>query len=354
MRFSLIGARAVLLIVLTTSGSTLGRSECLPRGIWDMSTHIGYLAQVDHSVVAIDLRNGKTVWTSSNASAPLALSEGGLLAASDDKLWRSGQFTVAILDAKTGQLRVRSTPITLGVSPAIPAEPMPPLTANFEKKGLVLCWETSSLYRGGAAPPIQRANIPPSKIAHSVVVDPITGELRETTLEPAHPDSNVIPPTSVSYRRHGEWAKGPWFFGNTMANIESREEGKGTKAELRVWDRISLSLRATIELTRGGSDIAPYVTADGKYVLLPSSSQSNHEWRVFSVANAREIGRAQLGSDPEDMCVVDSQLLYLSSVPTNPGSATIVVRSVDLDSGRQEWERTLGQRQVSNFPKLPQ
>jgi hypothetical protein len=354
VRFSLI-TMTVALLIGSSFAVAFACSECLQGGVVDVSAHIGYFAQLDHSVVAIDLRNGTTVWTSPNAGVPLALSEGGLLVTSDDTLWKTGQFTVAILDVKTGQLRVRSKPINIGLSPVTSDERPPTLTAYFEKEVLVVQWETDSRYRGGAAPPTQRANIPPKKLVHSVVFNPTTGEPTETTSEPAQSTTpGVLLPASVSYRRRGEWVRGPWLSGKTMANIESSTGENEKKIELRIWDKGALKSRAMIELTRNEGDVAPYVTADGNFVILPSTSQSNNEWRIFSVEKASEIAHVQLASHPLDLCVVDSRLLYLSSVPSNPKSATVVLRSVDLRSGQQQWERTLGQRQAGNVPKLPQ
>ena len=121
-----------------------------------------------------------------------------------------------------------------------------------------------------------------------------------------------------------------------------------------VWDRSSHKLKATIGLVRAESEAVPYVTIDGKYVLLPDSPQLSLKWRVFSVTKSREISRVLLSSNPEDLCVVDSQLLYLSSIPSTPKIATIVLKSVDLDSGPQRWEHLLGQRQIGTLPRLPQ
>ena len=345
--------RVAVLLAVLNSGGLLGHSERFPKGICDPSAQIGYAGQEDASVVAIDLRTGNTVWNSPDASVPLALSE-ALLAAGDYTLWKSGQFTIAILDPKTGKLRIRSKPIVLGQPPITPADPPPLLDADFEKDGLFVRWETSSRYRGGAPPPIQRANSVPTKMTHIAIVDPLTGGVTEKTPEPTQVASQVDAPNSVSYRRGGEWHKGPWFSGGSTANIESTAEGKDTKIQLRVWDRPSHTLKATIDLATTESEAVPYVTADGKYVLLPSSPGVGPAWRVFSVTNPREIGRVVLGSDPQDICIVGSQLFYLSSISSTAKTATIVLRSVDLDSGRQKWEHPLGQRKIGNMPRLPQ
>jgi hypothetical protein len=191
-------------------------------------------------------------------------------------------------------------------------------------------------------------------MTHVVIVDPMTGGVTEKTPEPTQVAPNVNPPNSVSYRRRGEWQKGPWSSGNSIANVESNGEGNATKIELRVWDRLSHNLKATIDLATMESEAGPYVTADGKYLLLPGSPGVNTSWRVFSITNPREIGRALLDSNPEDICIVGSQLFYLSSISSTAKIATIVLRSVDLDSGRQRWEHALGQRQTGTVPRLPQ
>jgi len=342
-----------ILLAVLSSGIFPEHPECLPKGICDTSTQIGYFGQEDASIVAIDLQTGKTLWSSSDASVPLALSE-GLLAAVDYKLLRSGQFTLAILDPKTGKLRIRSKPISLTQSSTTPADPPPLFDAYFEKDGLFVRWETSSRYHGGAPPPIQQANIPPTKMTRFVKMDFMTGFVTEKLSESTPTVPNFNPPNSVSYRRRGEWSKGTWFLGDSIANIESSTKGERRTIQLMVWDRSSHKLKATIGLVRAESEAVPYVTIDGKYVLLPDSPQLSLKWRVFSVTKSREISRVLLSSNPEDLCVVDSQLLYLSSIPSTPKIATIVLKSVDLDSGRQRWEHLLGQRQIGTLPRLPQ
>jgi hypothetical protein len=126
--------RVAVLLAVLNAGGLLEGSECFPKGICDTSTHVGYVGKEDASVEAIGLQTGKTLWSSSDASDPLALSD-GLLAAADYKLWKSGQFTIAILDPRTGKFRIRSKPIALGQSPTTPADPPPLLDADFEKMG---------------------------------------------------------------------------------------------------------------------------------------------------------------------------------------------------------------------------
>jgi len=350
MSFSSL-TRTIVLFAVFAVGGLLARSECFPKGVYDAGARVGYVGE-DTSTKAIDLQSGKILWSSLEANSPLCISR-GILAAADYKTWKSGQFTVVILDSQTGKLRVRSRPIALGLSPSSSVDPPPTVDARFEKDRLVLRWESSSRYRGGAAPPVQQVNTFPAKVTHIVTMDPVTGDVTERLPEVTKASSDVVPPNSVSYRRLNEWQKGPWLVGDSSANIESDAEDKGSKIQLRVWDNQSGNLEARTNLERTGEETSPYVTADGKYLLLPDSETSG-SWRVFSVMKPHEIGHVRLDPNPEDICIVGAQLYYLSSISVTPKTKRVLIKAVDLASGRQLWEQSLGERQISNMPRLPQ
>jgi len=331
------------------------RSDCFPRGVIDANRNIGYSGREDRSIVAIDLRTGKAIWTSTEAHIPLALSE-NLLAAADYSQLKAGVYTIAVLSARTGALRVRTPPISFGQKdPDIENGGIPASVDVAVKSGQFLVqWVTSSRYRSGVPPPIQKANTEPKEMIHAVLVDPLTGRVTESPSKRLWTKaSNASSENSVSYLRDESWMKGPWSAANDVADIEQTTgTGGARKIQLRVRYKSSRKLKRTVDLAESDGTI-PRVTADGEYVLVPGTRDGRSVWRIVSVELGQQIGYATLGSSPQHICVADSKVFYVSSSSAGP-SADSVLRAFDIQSGRELWEQSLGTRRKESPPPLPQ
>ena len=318
--------------------------DCFPLGLREPLLPIAYV-QSASAVESIRLSDGSQIWTHATAGRPIALWDGRLAV---QVPLRPRTFRVDVLDKATGVLVIQSQAISFppGVEPSYSPYP---ISTSLSDHTLVLEWEVRSHYSGGANPPPDFVE-PTRDMIMQAKMDLSTGriltEVRDARDEGA---GKVSIPPGVRYLRKGELSNAPWNIGSTSVGIVGRPDSPNLYLEIS--KEKSAHLRKEISRSRDLAGQTPYVSDDGKYIVLEVDRAG---WAIYSAYDGHQIGKLTT-SALADPCVVEDRLYYLSDDPQKPAVAAVSkLVAQDLKTGEVAWTETLGATHRGNRPKLPQ
>lgn len=177
-----------LVLVASALGSTVALAEPAPevgqirlpgRGLTATGGEVGYFPAAKGGLEAIDLTTGKLLWTSEEASSPLAV-DGSRLYARAIVKGKPNELRVVALTTKGGKLDLKSDPVELPDWVAIGSQHgrLFATGASPDKGGLLLSWEARGWYSGGIAPSPKMQADARKSASGSVRVDLETGKVR--------------------------------------------------------------------------------------------------------------------------------------------------------------------------------
>jgi len=126
-------------------------SSYLPGGgVADPAGKIGFFPNKTEGIDAVDLANGKLIWTSVGGNRPLLATADRLYAQHGD----GKEVQVIVINTDTGKLAVESEPIKLAEWASVKTAYGRSFSssAKLDGKSLYLSWEARAFYAGGARP----------------------------------------------------------------------------------------------------------------------------------------------------------------------------------------------------------
>ena len=305
-----------------------------PLGIADLKMNRAFIA-CSAGIEAIDLRDGRSLWTYLPGRIVLA-SKGGILTALAGGAENQG-LSVVFLRATDGNpisspkpLRVPSSDVR-----ALLQLPGPP-EVELESNSLYMRWQRNSTYSGGANPPgTVGLNV---SIGHGVEarIDLSSGE-SELDDKPVSVESVLdSSDNSISYVRGFSSAKSSWKVSPYILAELVKKSQKGQ-------DMVGLVLR---DATRGSAStsfkslgamptVAPYVTADGKYVLLQFGEKDSQKTVIYSALTGEKLGTITGEFSVPGTSIIGPNVYY----NRNKIDSSVTLEAARLASGNVLWQR---------------
>src|SRR5579872_6390140 len=126
----------------------------IPVGVADSAGKVGFVTGESGTVEALELDNGKVLWTSKDATKPLAATGKKLIAEVPER-GKANAVRIIVLDgAQEGKKVLESEAITFPdwVSTGLAHGRSFASSAVFDKNDLLFKWQARSWYAGGARP----------------------------------------------------------------------------------------------------------------------------------------------------------------------------------------------------------
>ncbi len=325
----------------------------IPHGLADVPAGMAYVAGPDGCILALDLNRGEIVARAGFAAEPLALADGLLIG------WRpgaGGPNAVRIVAAiRNGQ----SIDIVWEATIALPdwADPQAlepdafALEAEFQDDAVIVRWQASTRYGGGAPPPPEVLEAATRDQQAMVRLDRRTGApIGPEERSRIEGGSSVSPPDVgagrrvVPYRSGSSWATAPWRSGAGDAALIKPQSGPGVALLRREAGRDSESTLSTDP----GAEAA--VTQDGMLIFV--SEPSSNRWQVFSAATGEPTASLPFDPGTEAVAALDDRALYEVAEDIG-GTRRYSLRCRDLKTGALMWSQALREMTLAAPPPPP-
>lgn len=326
----------------------------IPHGIADAQADLAYVVGPDECIVALNLTRGEISARSDFAAMPLA-ADGDLLVG-----WTSDIVQPSAVRLITARRRGETIGSQWEATIEIPnwvdlKSPEPSafnLDAEIENDAIVVRWEASARYGGGAPPPPDVEETARHNEGGTLRFDRETGaplgpeertEIDESPLE-APPDI-ISNRQVVPYRSGPSWTTGMWRAGKAESCLVRPKEGPGVslvRGEAGRTEETSLS---------SDPDAEASVSPDGALIFIQEPGGGERSWQVFSAAAAKRIASLPFDSGTEWAAVVDDRVLY--HVVEDEGSRRRQsLRCRNLKSGELIWSQVLAEVALKAPPPL--
>jgi outer membrane protein assembly factor BamB len=351
----------VCLLASTAGAAPVSRPSAdsipLPLGAAAPDGKVGFFANASGGIDAVQLANGELLWETKEATRPLAVWAGKVVAEAP-VAGKANALQIVLLDAESGKRLRISDPVVFPEWVSIGLTHGRSFTswARMDRDTLLLSWEARAFYAGGVPPTpqiIERAKKQASGLAK---IDCTSGKIEMATLPPAPAGRPDVPEElrevkSQQYWTGREWKTAPLVVGNIVSALEVQSKG-GMEAVLRLkrWDRASARELDTVELLRGKA-LWPQVSLDRRHLFVHQAlvkeqlPPGDYAWWAFDLQTGKQIAKVPFEPGMTDMAVVDGKLLYLSTASTRgPRRFDLSerkVHAVDLASGKELWQRAV-------------
>jgi outer membrane protein assembly factor BamB len=153
------------------------------------------------------------------------------------------------------------------------------------------------------------------------------------------------------YNRNGLWSDVPWSADSALVSLV--EGPDSTSLILEIEKSKEDNSITKVRLKHNAVGQPPFVTGDGRYVLLQSRDD---EWAAYSSIDGRQIGRFSATNVAEPY--VEGDRVYylteqLSRASTDSKRSRMLIAQ-NISTGKIEWTHTLAAIHSRNRPKLPQ
>lgn len=327
-----------LLLSATCLCSTVSQN-CFPEGIRDPDRPVAYI-QTGNGLKALRVLDGSSIWSEPTAGRPIALWGSGIVVLVG--LSRQS-FRFDVLARTTGELTLRSKPVSIPPGSSLGPPAMCPNYTLFSENKLTLRWQVTSHYTGGASPPRDLAT-GKAEANMEVILDQSNGKLLISLHEVPEKVAERVLPETASYLRNGTLSYEPWEVDDVSLSLVRKQRSCSLYLEIRVVG--GQTIPREMQLSCPHDDKAPHVTADGMYIVV---GEGEDAWRIYSSNDGREIGRISARSLYEP-CVVENQIYYRSKDLSGVGS----VIAENVKTGKVIWSVPLSENESERRPKLPQ
>lgn len=347
------------------------RPVFLPAGVAEPDKRVGYVADTNGGIEALDLLNGKLYWRADVTARPVIVFENTLVALrpAEDK---ASDLQVVVLDrSNEGNMMLESDLLVFPDWVTATTEPNQffGYEVRIDRTELKLVWEAHARYRGGAPPPgyvLAQANRDAAGVSR---INLNTGEV--TMLPPENEIEIGLPEAyqqeslfSYQMGASSSWHTKPWAVDHRFAVIAGEVFDDQQTLKLQMWDAATGKTEQSISLVTGHALIS-YVTPDGRYLFIHSELTTGtppdykRPWWLFSVVAGKRLGVLNYEQDTKEACVLNSHVYYLVENPP-PASRTggelvqTKMKALDIVSGALLWERRLSDRVAKRRPALRQ
>ncbi len=311
-------------------------SPPLPRGVADPAAGVGYVSEPAGTVAAFVLADGSSQWRAHAAGTPVAAGEGRVFLVAPGGGGAPGVLRLQALDAGTGEV-VGGHEVELELDVAVPR--LSPadldLSARATAGGLELGWRHRGGYRGGA---------PPSREVEERFSRQQLGALRyspeDGTVERLPAGQPPPPLASFPYRQLGRWREEAWLIAGALARLKL---GGGEERELRL-ESWSPAVTGEVvgepmrdEVVWRGEDVEPSVSGAGSHLFLRRTRPPGQRWHVVAVPGGERAGEVPFAEGDQWPEMLEGRVYHLAAA----AGGDLVLRAVELASGRRLWERSL-------------
>ena len=314
----------------------------MPRGIATPDGKTAFIAGVDDRIQAVNLDTGERLWSTQLGGQPILADQDKVVIA------REVSPSVVVLDvvaadkgSKLGSCRIQFPP---GIDVTDPARFS--LRPCLVDERVVVQWQASDRYAGGAPPPKFIEESFAAESAGTFECDFRDGQVEVTRSVPSESPSAQ---TSWAYRLGGVWRNTAWTAGEQQAALEMDRSGPEPVLTLST-DGPGNAAQVTPLIT--GEAVEPTVTPDGRFLFVRRTEPPGEPWDVWEVTTHRQLGRIPREPGSDFPVVLKGRVYYLAPVP-GPAGPAYLIRAIEIDSGRTLWEHALGSPAHAEAPPPP-
>ncbi|MFL6333273.1 MAG: hypothetical protein ACJ754_08035 [Pyrinomonadaceae bacterium] len=338
------------MVLTMAADEPVQRPVYLPQGVADPRGRGGYVSSSSGEIVAVELATGGLLWTTRNASKPLIVHEGRLLALR--QLNKRGTLVqIVALDAEGAQV-LESERVMLPDGVDIDGgEDSTTVEVYVTLGSLVLDWEAHLRYGGGAPPPPYVQERYTKDVRGGVRV-----HLQSGKVEALRPGETRAAGARLQGEESDSSAVRVWTVGGRDTALLSRVANNEVAYYLKSSGHSQKAPPSEVELVAGEA-IVPYVTPDGLYVFFhregPATTDRgvDNRWLIFSSETAERVAVVTREDGAAQPCVLKPNVYYL--LETRVGShIRCALKAREMSTDRILWERPLSETVVSAPPEL--
>jgi hypothetical protein len=336
---------------------TVNRSVTIPGGVTDSAGKIGYVVNEKGGVSALNLEDGKELWTIEGPAKPLAVFENRLVIQIPAKD-KGNEVRVDIVDTtEHGKLVRKSDAIVF------PDWVVTGLTHGrtfsssgwIDGKSLYLKWEARAFYAGGARPTPDIEKAAKKEASGVAAVDLESGKVgmldetkQRVVTEPKLSDE-LAKVTSRQYFTGTEWLTKPAVAGSSLAALVQDDlPGNKKKLILKRWDISTGKEKEPVDLLTG-MELWPLIPEGSKYLFvhqaLPKEKlpEGDFAWWIYSLETGKQEAKIPFEGNM-DLHVAGARAFYTVMGPAKGpgfGDQPRTLKCVDLKTGKALWEYAL-------------
>jgi outer membrane protein assembly factor BamB len=317
-------------------------SVAIPYGVATPDGKTGFLVGPNGGVEAVNLEDGKTLWTAKGAVRPLAATDKRLFAQGAVKDNKANGLTVLIYDVtQDGKRVLESEAVTFPDWVVVGGGPGRTWSADarLDKGNLLLKWQANSFYYGGAAPPPEIEKAARKSASGVAQVNLESGKVEAL-------DADKFP-SGPKLPKELEKVPNPLVVGDKVMSLAVEQAGQDQKLVRKAWDLASGKELEPVTLMQGKA-LSPLVGGDGKHVAVHQGlvkeqlPQGDYAWWVFDLETGKEVAKFPYEEQTTGISVVGPRAFYVVQSQKAGGFGGIInrtLKAVDLKSGKVVWDR---------------
>ena len=308
-----------------------------PLGITDPHFNTAYILN-GLDISAVDLSTGRILWVYTGGGWPIWRLNEMLLVLANTKM--DSRFRIQLINVQNLGDTSISRPLRISQSDAMSLAEVDhaPFT-QLSGDSLFLTWPRSSVYYGGANPPLNALHKSATLPWAGVKID-----LHSLESEPVDVDTTKAKPSS-SLSCNGSAETCEWTSSGTEMRLEV------VKGRL-VLKRVDSAAHHNVMSLGRISTIPPYITLDRDHVIISRSLLSGEvKADVYSVSQGRKIGRIPIRGSIHDAAAFGSTLFVLTRMQQSPNWS---LTAFALPEGNRKWEISISRPPPPTEKSLPQ
>jgi hypothetical protein len=330
-------------------------SWSMPWGVVDGAGRVGFATNEKGGIDAFNLATGKALWSSSEATKPLAVHDGRLLAQAPEK-GKANAVRIVALDVKSGKRLSRSDAVTFPdwVSVDLSYGRSFQSEGRVEQGALWLGWAARGWYAGGArpTPDVERRA---RKSAEGVArINLGTGKVEMLAADKMPVPKIKLPPGAEKDAVRRAWAPGgtrglPQVTDKYAVAVALTPQGADRRAVLKRWELVTGKALPPVELM-SSRYVRVELSADCRTVLVMAiganrPATGGPEWSAFSTETGKLLTKFKQESGTTTVSALGGRAYCVVQLPGKPGAVGIsgprALKAIDLKTGMLAWERPI-------------
>jgi hypothetical protein len=315
----------------------------MPRGVATPDGKTAFISGFDDDIRSVSLETGELLWTIQLSGEPIVADHHKVVIARKPS---SSVVELNVVSAENGSM-LGSCPIQFPFDIDVSDRARFSLYPELVDNRVVVRWQASGQYTGGAPPP---------KFVEESLAQERQGsfecDFQGIQVEAAQVEASASPPSQISwaYRIGGVWRETAWMLDEMQAALEMDHSDSGPTLVLSTVDSVHLARRTPLVT---GQSVEPTLTPDGRFLFVRRTDPPGNPWEVWEVATHKHVGRITHDPGSDFPAVLSGRVYYLASTP-GPTGLAYRIRAADLQSGQTLWEHEIGgPAQLESAPPLP-
>jgi hypothetical protein len=331
----------------------------LPSGVANFDRSVGYFAAPDDKIVALDLKTGRTIWTSTATGVPLGPA-GRALAV---QLSGVQTPTIAVVEVDGGRQLFRSESVGSPAKSLFDNRYNSLVRRICETTGqTLLIWESDYRYAGGAPPPDFEIERQKQESRGAISIDLAAKEVKiiggrdldaRFSSDPA-----VQTIRSDAYWTGAAWSTEPIKFGGGQWSLEITRDENANSVILQKLDSRGAKIEQSTTVAEGGHLRAQLCLNSGHLLVyaVPSGTTSKEsdsmKVSVISLEQGRQVAETECSRLLELATVAQTVVYYSIAQPVVNGTRKRELACQDLKTGRVVWKSALRSYGTGQPPRL--